>query len=278
MRRVAWSTRELAELAGTTVNTIRHYHRIGLLDEPERRYNGYKQYGVSELVCLLRILRLAGLGVPLAKIAYVGAGGQPAKAALHDVDAELVARIERLQEARAHIAAVLRDDAPPDAPSGFVSVASRLSESDRSIVHIWNRLYDEDAMTDLRRMVELDSDAGVVGNEIDRLPAAADETTRVRLAAGLAPILARNLVDYPWLSNPSQHLAQGERVTRRTFVEALTELYNPAQLDVLARAGALAQQQLQADASNRDGIAMSSRRHAEHPLSPTVRQPEPVRA
>ncbi|MEO3798201.1 MerR family DNA-binding transcriptional regulator [Nonomuraea sp. B10E15] len=35
-----WSTRELAGLAGTTVNTIRHYHRLGLLDEPERRYNG----------------------------------------------------------------------------------------------------------------------------------------------------------------------------------------------------------------------------------------------
>jgi DNA-binding transcriptional MerR regulator len=47
---VAWSTRELAELAGTTVNTVRHYHRIGLLDEPERRNNGYKEYGVPHLV------------------------------------------------------------------------------------------------------------------------------------------------------------------------------------------------------------------------------------
>jgi DNA-binding transcriptional MerR regulator len=33
---MAWSTRELAELASTTVNTIRHYHRLGLLAEPER--------------------------------------------------------------------------------------------------------------------------------------------------------------------------------------------------------------------------------------------------
>ena len=29
-----WSTRELAELAGTTVKAVRHYHEIGLLDEP----------------------------------------------------------------------------------------------------------------------------------------------------------------------------------------------------------------------------------------------------
>ncbi|MGW3892293.1 MerR family DNA-binding transcriptional regulator [Micromonospora chokoriensis] len=32
---------ELAELAGTTVNAIRHYHRVGLLEELTRRYNGY---------------------------------------------------------------------------------------------------------------------------------------------------------------------------------------------------------------------------------------------
>ena len=31
---MAWSTRELAELAGTTVNTIRHYHALGLLERP----------------------------------------------------------------------------------------------------------------------------------------------------------------------------------------------------------------------------------------------------
>jgi hypothetical protein len=41
---VAWSTSELAKLAGTTVNTIRHYHRSGVLEEPDRRRNGYKQY------------------------------------------------------------------------------------------------------------------------------------------------------------------------------------------------------------------------------------------
>jgi DNA-binding transcriptional MerR regulator len=34
---MAWSTRELAELAGTTVNTIRHYHRGGPLAAPGRR-------------------------------------------------------------------------------------------------------------------------------------------------------------------------------------------------------------------------------------------------
>uniref|UniRef100_UPI0037167E9A MerR family transcriptional regulator n=2 Tax=Bacillati TaxID=1783272 RepID=UPI0037167E9A len=52
---MAWSTRELAELAGTSLRAVRHYHEVGLLEEPERRANGYKQYGVAHLVRALRI-------------------------------------------------------------------------------------------------------------------------------------------------------------------------------------------------------------------------------
>ncbi|MBX0301124.1 MerR family DNA-binding transcriptional regulator [Cryobacterium sp. 1639] len=69
---MAWSTRELAELAGTTLKAVRHYHQIGLLDEPGRTSNGYKQYQVAHLVRLLQITRLANLGVPLAQIAQMG--------------------------------------------------------------------------------------------------------------------------------------------------------------------------------------------------------------
>jgi DNA-binding transcriptional MerR regulator len=69
---VAWSTREIAELAGTTLRAVRHYHAIGLLDEPERRANGYKQYGVAHLVRILRIKRLIDLGFSLAQISAMG--------------------------------------------------------------------------------------------------------------------------------------------------------------------------------------------------------------
>ena len=53
---MAWSTRQLAELAGTTVKTVRHYHEIGLLSEPERASNGYKQYRTEHLVRLLQAM------------------------------------------------------------------------------------------------------------------------------------------------------------------------------------------------------------------------------
>ncbi|MEV4901249.1 MerR family transcriptional regulator [Citricoccus sp. NPDC055426] len=103
---MAWSTRELAERAGTTVNTIRHYHRLGLLEEPEREYNGYKQYEVHHLVSLLRIRRLAGLGVPLSQIRDARAGADSTQQTMRELDAELEKNIRRLEESRADIAAI----------------------------------------------------------------------------------------------------------------------------------------------------------------------------
>lgn len=106
---MSWSTRELAEQAGTTVNTIRHYHRIGLLEEPERQFNGYKQYQSSHLACLLHIRRFALLGVPLSRIAAVSAAVDKEPEELRKLDAELQGNIERLERARAEIAAILCD-------------------------------------------------------------------------------------------------------------------------------------------------------------------------
>lgn len=109
---MAWSTRELAELAGTTVNTVRHYHRTGLLNEPTRRYNGYKQYGVFDLIRLLRIRRLSELGVPLSQIREICDGGAAAPDVLRQVDAGLASEIERLSKARSDIATILGTPAP----------------------------------------------------------------------------------------------------------------------------------------------------------------------
>ena len=255
---MAWSTRELAELAGTTVNTIRHYHRLGLLAEPDRRFNGYKQYEVRHLVRLLRIRRLADLGVPLSEVGRVDSGGESMPGLLRELDAELAASIERLQRTRTDIEAILRDGAPADVPPGFSSVASHLSESDSSILHLYTQFFDEDAMADLRRMVEVDADAAAVGDAVNALPADADEVTRQRLAERLAPTLLQNLIDYPWLSDPVGRLSKSEHVMRQTFIEAVAELYNPAQIDVLARAGILADEQLQARRATSGGAPRSA--------------------
>lgn len=59
---------EFARLTGVTLKTLRHYHKIGLLDEPDRRENGYRDYDVTHVIRLLRIRHLASVGLSLARI------------------------------------------------------------------------------------------------------------------------------------------------------------------------------------------------------------------
>lgn len=97
-----WSTRQLADLAGTTVNTVRHYHRLGVLDEPGRSQNGYKHYEPFHLARLLHILRLRELGVPVSQIDD-GMTGDGDEDAFDAIDADLAARIKHLRQVRTEI-------------------------------------------------------------------------------------------------------------------------------------------------------------------------------
>lgn len=124
---MTWSTRELAELAGTTLNAVRHYHHGGLLDQPSRSHNGYKQYEVRHLVRLLFIRRLRDLGVPLDRIPQAGAAQRSMVAVLSAVDEELETNIERLQLSRAAIGAILRGSSPGRAPASGRRLSSRHS-------------------------------------------------------------------------------------------------------------------------------------------------------
>lgn len=235
---MAWSTRELADLAGVTVNTVRHYHRIGLLTEPDRASNGYKKYQVDHLVRLLQIRRLRDLGVPLDLIEQVGPGGDTASEALEAVDADLAATIERLQRARGQIRAVLQGASMTDVPAGFEDVASRLSPAERALVLVEAQLYDEDAMADVRRMIESGPDA--VDTEFAALTTEASESARADLAERYAAAFTTLFERYPWLEDPTQRLMKSPHVVRDTFVESVVTLFNPAQVDVLGRASVIA--------------------------------------
>jgi len=49
----------VAELAGVSARTVRHYHQIGLLPEPARTANGYRGYEPRDVVAVLRARQLA---------------------------------------------------------------------------------------------------------------------------------------------------------------------------------------------------------------------------
>lgn len=64
-----WTVRELAERAGISGRTLRHYHQIGLLDPDRVGSNGYRYYGLDAVSRLQRILLLRETGMSLSDIA-----------------------------------------------------------------------------------------------------------------------------------------------------------------------------------------------------------------
>ncbi len=108
---------ELAELAGTSTRAVRHYHRIGLLDEPERDESGYRRYGAADVVRLVRIRRLRSLGMSLEEIAAAldaqGSGGDPGDQ-LRSLADQLTEEIERLEQLRARVLEMATSNALDD--------------------------------------------------------------------------------------------------------------------------------------------------------------------
>ncbi|MEV0414714.1 MerR family transcriptional regulator [Streptomyces sp. NPDC050448] len=93
---------QAAAFADVTVKTVRHYHRLGLVDEPERDGSGYRRYGSSEILRLVQVRTLAGAGVPLAEIGdLLDADPERFASALDDVERRLTDRIEELIARRA---------------------------------------------------------------------------------------------------------------------------------------------------------------------------------
>ncbi|MFW0182128.1 MerR family transcriptional regulator [Rothia sp. CCM 9417] len=64
-----WTIHEVAERAGISPRTLRHYHQIGLLVPDRIGTNGYRYYGSTSIAHLQRILQLRETGMSLADIA-----------------------------------------------------------------------------------------------------------------------------------------------------------------------------------------------------------------
>ncbi|MGW0520074.1 helix-turn-helix domain-containing protein [Crossiella sp. NPDC003009] len=235
---MGWSTSQLADLAGTTLRTIRHYHDVGLLAEPERRSNGYKSYGVTHLVRVLRIKRLTDLGLSLTQIAKLGDGDEHPGEALRELDAELAATIERLQRIRVELALILRQEAPTDLPPdiGATVAEANLSPQDRAATVVIAQLLSPEALATYNEVLRSHSkDIAMV--EFDNLPADADEETRQRLADHMSalPYVQEMRAAFPDAVGMYGDSPRGKKFAVQTMVKVMAELYNKAQIDVLIR-------------------------------------------
>ncbi|MFD3586337.1 MerR family transcriptional regulator [Streptomyces sp. NPDC058683] len=129
---------ELAATVGVTTRTVRHYHHLGLLPEPERLSNGYRDYTLRHAVVLARIRRLTELGLGLAEVRDVLAddAGKDLVEVLTELDEDLARQEAEIRERRQRLRALLdAGELPAEGPVSpelaalFATAAPRLADS-----------------------------------------------------------------------------------------------------------------------------------------------------
>jgi DNA-binding transcriptional MerR regulator len=131
---------QLAAYAGVTVRAVRHYHHIGLLPEPERDASGYRRYGATAVIALVKIRTLASAGVPLSQIGQMLEADPATFAeAVERIDGQLRDEIERLEISRKQVTQLMAGDSlvlPPEVACYLdrlrqLGIAERLVEGER---------------------------------------------------------------------------------------------------------------------------------------------------
>ncbi len=236
---MAWSPRELGELADTSRRTVRHYHDVGLLPEPDRRSNGYGQYGVSHLVRLLRIRRLVGLGLSLPEVAAIGSADEHPAAALRALDGRLASAVDELQKTRHELHAMLERASPTDLPLDATAQAAALPPADRAFLVVLSRVMEPLALEAYLELLPLYRDCPAV-LAFDTLPDDGAERTRASIARSIAAhLMGLSGYRHDLIERIAGDARSGSASSRRTIRLAVTDLYAPAQRQVLARAAQL---------------------------------------
>jgi DNA-binding transcriptional MerR regulator len=100
---------ELAQRAGVSTDTLRHYEKKGLLAPPHRAANGYREYPEEALPRVRLIQRALDMGFSLEDLTRVlrerDRGGAPCR----QVRAIAAARLEELDERIATLLALRRE-------------------------------------------------------------------------------------------------------------------------------------------------------------------------
>ncbi|MFG2076497.1 MerR family transcriptional regulator [Nonomuraea maritima] len=137
---------ELAALLGVSTRTVRYYHHQGVLPEPRRLTNGYREYGMRDAIALARVRRLVALGLSLDEARDVIADDRSRELPeiLAEIDADLARQEHEIRLRRARLAEVLQraEDGtlgPDDTASPALLQFLRLVDVPASESAAWDR-------------------------------------------------------------------------------------------------------------------------------------------
>lgn len=244
---------ELAALVGVSTRTVRHYHHEGLLPEPDRLANGYREYRLRDAVALARIRRLTELGLSLDEIRDVLADdqGRELREVLLELDADLARQQEAIGARRDRLAALLAEaDLHPDSTVSPEITAvlrdlpagrSKFAELDRQLLTVIGTGADPAHLAEITGLFRplAEPEALARGHALDaRLDELADADADDPRVAALAADLADHLPDEMatvmvtslddaetgrWLDTMSQELSAAQAEALRLLMTMLKE-------------------------------------------------------
>ncbi|SDK02574.1 MerR family transcriptional regulator [Streptomyces indicus] len=158
---------EIAALAGVTPRAVRHYHHLGLLPEPDRLPNGYRDYGVRHAVVLARIRRLTelGLGLPEVRDVLADDEGRELAEVLQELDEDLARQEAAIEELRARLRVLLEQ-----AKAGTLPAEGPVSPGLAELLGAFSPSRSASAAKDRQHLMLIDSMAP--SEERDRILAA----------------------------------------------------------------------------------------------------------
>ena len=135
---------ELAGLVGISTRAIRHYHHVGLLPEPARKANGYREYSLRDAVELARVRRLTELGLSLDEVGDVLAGdaGRDLAEVLRELDADLARQEADLRQRRDRLGQLLRQAEAGGQPSKQAQVPAEQAPVSAELAGLFGRMAD----------------------------------------------------------------------------------------------------------------------------------------
>ncbi|MEU9886485.1 MerR family transcriptional regulator [Sphaerisporangium sp. NPDC051017] len=228
---MAWSTRQLAVLAGVTLRSIRHWHDIGLLPEPERLANGYKQYTARHLVLALRIARLTGLGFTLDDVARMLDSEEDGQESLRGLRAELDTRIADLERIRSEVDELISLGVSPDlSPEALLAMEALGGDpASRNVAIVLTHLMPkEDTLTFVKALKNAPEELLHVNTALQELPADASED-EIDSLVDRATATIRAFLSTHYKAFPDFPDSPSEQMNTDSLTVLVTEGMNPAQ-------------------------------------------------
>jgi DNA-binding transcriptional MerR regulator len=200
---------ELAKLAGVSTRTVRYYHAVGLVPEPDRDTSGYRRYGPADVVALVRVVRLRAVGMPIPRIAARLAEPNDERGDLRQLAVELADEIARLTALRDRLVTMAEQAGPTPAEAvadvlrgaGRLGPDGALAPTERAAVELVDALHPAGASAVADALAPLMADGAradrfaEIVRQVQHLPPDADDEYLDRLVNELAALLPR--VDPP---------------------------------------------------------------------------------